>query len=387
MDSTQQFFDLTADFSDIPDGKQFQSWKLKILSKEEFYHLPTYQQLYYLTSFGLLAPSTHNTVPVRFYIHAQPFTLDIYADRKFVLPQSDSVGRQTAVGIGCTLTNITFAASHYEWDTRIDLIQNKISPFRNGEERYTHIAKVHFLPSNDKHHVESKWLQAMLKRKVIRAEFDSTKKLPDDIIQHLTETVKTDYSYISFHLITDKFRIHSLGKFEELAMRTVVENEKFALELGEWLLPNNETIPHGMRGREFGFDDAYAQRIHKGLLQEERLLPDEIAAFGTGGKIMMNSSPAIGVITVQQDIPSQQIEAGKFFEYTSLLLQQHQFAIAVHAGITEVDYVNRMFAVALRTRERPTVVFRIGKPLHEEDWERPHSARPLLEEILLDPNR
>ncbi|MDE2025861.1 MAG: hypothetical protein KGJ07_05185 [Patescibacteria group bacterium] len=384
MGTTDVFFDLSSTQIDIPDGKQFQSWKLKIFSKEEFQILEKKQQLLYLASFGILAPSTHNTVPERFIIHPEPFTIDIFIDQTHVLPQSDPVGRQTAVSIGCTLTNMQFVAAHYGLDTIINLIHNKISPFHAGENRYTHMIKVQLIPTSGEKHVEKAWLKAMLKRKVIRAEFDSTQKLPEDIMQQLLTVVKTDYSYISFHLITDKFRIHSLGKFEELAMRTVVEKEKFALELGEWLLPNNDAASFAMRGREFGFDDTYAQKIHKGLLQQERLLPDEIAAFATGGKIMMNSSPAIGVITIQQDIPSQQIEAGRFFEYTALLLQQHGFTTAVHAGITEVDYVNRMFAVALRTRERPTVVFRIGKPLSEKDWERPHSARPLLEELILE---
>jgi hypothetical protein len=31
----------------------------------------------------------------------------------------------------------------------------------------------------------------------------------------------------------------------------------------------------------------------------------------------------------------------------------------------------------------PSVIFRLGKPRHPTDWDRPHSSRPLLEELLL----
>jgi hypothetical protein len=55
----------------------------------------------------------------------------------------------------------------------------------------------------------------------------------------------------------------------------------------------------------------------------------------------------------------------------------------MHAGITEVDTASLALRGRLRTRRRPDVVFRVGRPLRPEDEARPHSSRPHLRDVLL----
>ena len=183
--------------------------------------------------------------------------------------------------------------------------------------------------------------------------------------------------------IHDKLTIQKISKYQEIADRTVLENEAFTSELGKWILPNTDSNTIGMQGKEFGFDDSFAKHIHEGLLKKTRLLPDEIAGFAASGKIMMNSSSGIAILLVKEDTYDQWLTAGRAYEHISLLLLKHGIFTSIHAGMTEVDRANRMLRALLRTNYKPVVIFRIGKPLLPKDAKRPHSARPPLEDILL----
>ncbi|HSQ28245.1 MAG TPA: hypothetical protein VLN49_00215, partial [Gemmatimonadaceae bacterium] len=88
------------------------------------------------------------------------------------------------------------------------------------------------------------------------------------------------------------------------------------------------------------------------------------------------------VITAARDDIEHRVAAGRSFEEMALRLSLAGFAVAMHAGITEVDAPNMALRGRLRTFDRPTVVFRTGKPLRPDDARRPHASRPPLEQVL-----
>src|SRR5512138_2541464 len=111
---------------DVPEGVAFDSWRLAVLSPDEFATAsgsasPSDAQLRYLASLALLAPSTHNTVPLRMRIDTSVAALDFALDRRAILPQSDAVGRQATVGLGAALANAALAAEAYGFAPTIDL--------------------------------------------------------------------------------------------------------------------------------------------------------------------------------------------------------------------------------------------------------------------------
>jgi hypothetical protein len=65
----------------------------------------------------------------------------------------------------------------------------------------------------------------------------------------------------------------------------------------------------------------------------------------------------------------------------ALRLSLAGMSVAMHAGITEVEAPNRALGGRLRTFQRPTVVFRLGRPLRAADGERPHSSRPRFADV------
>ena len=196
--------------------------------------------------------------------------------------------------------------------------------------------------------------------------------------------VNKNFPQLSLFLISDREGLYNIAKLQELADRSVFEDEDFSYEVGHWLYSNKDEVNTlGMRGAEFGFDTEFSERVHRGLLKEERLLPDEIAAFATAGKIAFKSSSAVGIIAVSNDSILERVHAGRALEYLALFLQKHNFCISIHAGMVEVERVTKMLMRFLQINKQPIVVFRIGQPIRQEDRNRPHSARPNLDNILL----
>ena len=375
---------------DVPSGDPFRPWRVRILTKAEFEDLGanaplSYLQLAYLAAFNLLAPTSHNTVPQRFFIDPKNSRLSVVLDRSFVLSASDVHGRQAAVSVGCGIANSVIAAECYGLRAHVHVLDVPVEstrPMVPGATRYVTLADIVFTPSSVSS-LPRAWLGALVARKMVRAEYDAGVSLSGEVVAKLDGWIRDRHDDIQLHLVTDTPTKLFVGKFQELADSTVVNRDSFAIELGDWLLQNDADAVLGMRGREFGLDDEATRRLRGGLRREISLLPDELAGFARAGNIGIRSSSAIGVLTVHEDTVPARLRAGWAFEELALLLYQHGFVTAMHAGITEVDVPNMALRGRLRTTRRPTVVFRMGKPLQVVDGLRPHSSRPPLTDLIL----
>lgn len=349
-------------------------------------------QLECLASFGVLAPTTHNTVPQRFKLRPESSSLEIFVDRDLVLPESDPKGRQAAVSIGCVVTNIELAAAVFGRVTEVrGLLTNPdaLQPAPAASEaydRYVPVVQLRF--EQPRPPLAADWLDTMLEHKVVRAEYDAAVTLPTDLAERIPQIVEELLPAplaLKAHVLSGAFALRAIGKFQEQADRFVLENPRFARELGAWLLPNSDTVrPTAMRGAEFGFDDIFSEQVHSGLLGRTRLLPDQIAAFAKGGKVGLESSSAVIVLTTDGDDVERRLAAGRACHRISLELQRAGFVSAYHAALTEVEWVARMFsATLLRSTRRPMALLRVGRPKRAGDAARLPAARPSLAKLLL----
>lgn len=375
--------------ADVPPGERYDAWRLRLLGADEFAELSvsadrlSRTQLAYLAWLNLLAPTSHNTVPQRFRLHPEENALAIWVDRDYVLAASDEKGREAQVSLGCGIANTMLGARCYGLDAELTLhprIGESVLPLVLGEPAYAEVARIRFgvgaVP------LDREWLRSMLARKVVRAEFDERVELDSALAERMRKVVAA-YSGLELHLITDPATKMFLGKFQEIADSTAFNRDTFALELGAWLLENDDPSFLGMRGAEFGLSDSVSRRMHEGLLRIQTLLPQEIAGMAKAGYVGMRSSSAVAVITAEEDCARLRVDAGRAYEELALLLMQSRFCTAMHAALIEVDAANLSLRARLRTRWRPTVLFRVGRPANERDWDRPHSVRPGLEKLLL----
>lgn len=379
----------------VPPGPAFDAWRVPLLSPDEFAALGSGEawsrgQLRYLASFGLLAPSSHNSVPQRFRLLPEQGRIELSVDRRYVLPASDPSGRQCSIGLGCCLANLELAGAALGVGMRARLLTGAASIRPLAEPAAA--AAVVDVSSLELFRLEApalgaEWLALLRDHKVVRAEYDRTLPLPSALAHRLGQALRDGAGAgpsLELHLLDDPTRLRALGRFQEQADRFVFEMGSFTRELGDWLLPNDDVAPVGMRGREFGFDDGFAAHVHLAL-REQRLLPDQLAGFAKGGRLGIESSSAALVISVEQETPDAWIAAGRAAQRLSLECQKDGFHSAYHAGLTEVEWARQMLAASvLHTARVPVVVLRVGKPKRTEDLARPHAARPPLNDVLLD---
>ncbi len=374
----------TSTANDVPPGSAFDAWRVRVVERADFNHLGAREQLEYFAAFALLAPTTHNTVPQRMRVDHDRRSIEFALDRRAILRQSDANGRQATISLGAAIANAVLAAEAYGCVAAIVAhpdVEHLIRPAGPDDEPIVRVATVSFdavaSPLRD-----LSWVSAMVRRKMVRAEFDERVKLDPSLTSELASMTASVHAGLTLHPIADAPTLLALGKFQELADSTVINRTAFARELAEWLVDNDGDQPLGMRGREFGLSDEAARRFRHGLAGTGPLLPDETAAFAKAGNTGMRSSSVVAVVTAARDDVEHRLAAGRTFEAIALRLTLAGFSVAMHAGITEVEAPNMALRGRLRTLQRPLVVFRVGKPLNIADSERPHSSRPRLVDVL-----
>ncbi len=365
-------------------NKNYESWSVR-RSPDDFNNLETKEKLKYLCLLAHLAPSSHNTQPWRFFIDESSPSITVYLDRKFVLPASDVDGRQALVSVGCAIENLICSAAYFGFKSTTELLtanNNTAKPFSESESRLTPLAKITVKKTEPNIDLEKIRL-AIFNRKIIRAEYDPQKQIPENILQSIQNFA--DGEIAKLHIITDGIRKLGIAEFQAQADGFVINSPKFSKELGDWLLPNNTDSFMGMPGIGFGLLDDQALRMHRGLLGETPLQPEDGLKFATAGKIGLEKSPAIAVITTKKDDMEHWIAAGRLFERIFLELTSRGICVAMHAGITEVALIKKIFSMTFGTMRHVTVLFRMGYAKNENDALRPHTPRlPLSEVIITD---
>ena len=346
------------------------------------------QDLLEIVRYALTAPTTHNTVPERFRLRPEAGRLDVVLDRTAVLPASDPDGRQATISAGCALAAADVAGRALGWVCRIEVPEDRdpdVTPLtgRTGTTALCDIGTL-VLAGRSKTSDPAP-LAALRSRRVVRCEYDRSPL--DPATEKLLRQVVTEVDRrLEVHLLTSDTDRHAFAKYQEDAERTVLERPEFVRELGDWLLPNEDTTtPVGMRGGELGFDSVVTRRLREGLLGTGPLLADEVAGLAIAARVAVKSSSAVVVIAAPDDTCVLRVAAGRAYLLAALALQAHGLATAMHAAVPEVRRVGRVVAATLlHTRRRPLVVFRTGRPFRADDHRRIRSTRPEPATVLVD---
>ncbi|MFA5771043.1 MAG: hypothetical protein WC894_06170 [Patescibacteria group bacterium] len=364
-------------------GQNYSIWQTTPLQPEEFTKLSSKEQLTHLCLTAHLAPSSHNTQPWRFEIVPDRTEIIINIDKELILPASDINGRQTIISIGCAIANIKVAANYFGYQVETTILNNDKQIFKPTENHIglIPIIKVKMLPKTSTENFGDIY-QAIFKRKVTRAEYLENSELPVKILEEINSFTNDK---IKIHIVSDRLRRLTISEFQGQADNFVINSKKFSRELGEWLLPNNTTSNVGMPGIGFGLGNDEADRLHRGLKGEIPLNPADGLKFSTGGKIGIEKSPAICFLTAADDTIENWIAAGEIVENIFLKLVANGIMFTMHAGITEVSLINKLFSMSfLGTSRKILSLFRMGYLKRIEDGDRPHSPRLPLDKVIIN---
>lgn len=313
---------------------------------------------------GVRAANTHNAQPWSFTIDPQSSRIAISLDRTRVLPASDPETRQSVISLGCAAENILIAAAAAGWNGEITVRETTMEIlFQKSSLPLADAALAPFIEP----------------RKVIRADFDRERKIPEMFRQSILALAD---AHTQIFLLEDIERRQALAELQGQADGFVINDSVFAKELGDWLLPNDTASLLGMPGAVFGIHDDQARRINRGFSGIEPLQPEDALRFALGGKRLMEQTPCIAVIGAAKDDFPHWIAAGQALERILLLAKQHNLAASIHAGMIEVPLIREMCAAILETQSFPLAVVRLGYLKYEKDAARPRTRRLPITDVI-----
>lgn len=338
--------------------ENYAAWEIKPLDNLD---ISKEQLCRHLISWAILAPSTHNAQPWRFRLNMRENSIEICLDKTFVLPASDPTSRESLISLGCALENLVMSANSYGLGCRINFQNHSVKVWLTG------LARLNCL--------DQKILAAIKNRRVNRGKFDHAQQIPNEIVQKFKDAASASGLTIDF--VTDTASRFAIAELQYFADRYVITKTNFRNELANYLLPNDTIRKRGMPGATFDLEDNPAKEIHELLKTSGPFDPDLAAGFAIASRESTKSSPLLAVISIPEDKSIWWIKAGQLFEKIAILAVLENLAFAINAALIEVEIFNKMLKTQLGRKERPTILMRIGYPIHVFG----HSPRVLADEI------
>lgn len=372
--------------TDIKNGPNYDVWRTPKLNHEQFESLSVEEKLLYFVTLAHMAPSTHNTQPWAFSFFekdSKGCPLTLYLDRDRVLPASDIRGRQAVISVGAALSHIEIAASHFGLNATVKdepITPSKVLPYKLSEDvsRYVKLCKIEF--GKAEFGKDNGLYNAIFTRRVNRNITDTTKEIPSEL-QDKIQTLEVSGTHLYILNARDP-RIAGIAEFQGQADAYVANSEKFAGELGDWIVENDTQEFLGMPGDTYGMTDAQARHTKYALQGKEILSANDIAAFSRGSTSGIRTASLVSMITVDKDIPEYWLKSGKLLGRIGLTLTKYGMSYAMHAGLAEVSLTRFGLSKAIFSTGTPVILFRAGYPRPDLVIP-PHSPRLPVEEVVI----
>jgi hypothetical protein len=218
-------------------------------------------QMRFLLSYAILAPSGHNTQPWKFQVEGGGRSLVAYADYDRRLRIADPDDRELLMSIGAALANLRVAAARFGCQAIIEPISGAASPLARGRGGCEAVALVTLAPA-DAGHLQGldaglrELFPAILRRRTNRGAFASKPLLPEHLacLANLAG-LSLPRRYIGVRLITEWGLQGRLGQMIAAGDRAQMGNPAFRDELAGWVRVNSAGHGDGVAGDGLGVPD------------------------------------------------------------------------------------------------------------------------------------
>ncbi len=313
------------------------NYKAWLINPEDFpYKDGLERQIAFLTGYGVLAPSMHNTQPWVLEIEYNQLTIKPNGERLLNIGDPNKQG--IYIALGAFAENIVQAAKAFGLKTVMRVDDGIIKLTFTGNP---------MKPNNTK-------------------AFDNiTGRLSSKLTyidKTLSKSVKSQLKNLNEEGIKIEIIEHG-KKFEELvnnhlkAASSIAKIPEFAQELAEWLRSNDTKAADGMPGFVTGMPSLKA-RIGKVLISKKPTLLQKLALKD---RDLLESSSAILVVSIAGHInPSKSAKTGQIIERVWLKLTELGLsAHPMYASIQEPKALKRL-AEIVGTQSTPLFFMRIG---------------------------
>ncbi len=320
-------------------------WKEHITSLK----VPSFEKLYpTLVTAGKYAPSMHNTQPWIFKRHKNKVVISKNVDREIV--HGDKRSHGFVIGMGAVIENISQVCDYFGYRVKVDHVD-------------TTSVEVVFTKSKAKKS-ENHLVFSIPNRQTNRSLY-LAKKNP----KKFTETIKKLKGVVRI----EGKKKDILGEIVKDADFASFSNKFFRSELATWIRHGKQHDNLGMNTHSMNFPPFLKPFI-------SRLLPylpvGKVA--GKKDRELVKHTPTMLIIATKADTISSWIQAGRTYQYISLLastfgMQTHPMYAPIHIDEYR-DKLSNLFTKGLY----PQFNLRVGFPSEE----RPHSSRLPIEKLM-----
>jgi hypothetical protein len=303
---------------------------------------PITEQLQFLLSYAVLAPSEYNTQPWLFKVRNQ--TIELYADRSRRLPRLDPDDRELTISCGAAFLNLRLALRHFGYADEVVIHFHQDAP--------DFLAQVSLGRRRTATRQEHALFHAILRRRTNRQVFEDW-AVPTTLL--LTLKVIAEQEGVWFQVIQGEEARQAVADLVATGDRMQWADKHFRQELAKWVRPSGLESHDGLPG--------YAHA--KGTFASS-VSPFVVRTFNMGNgeaakdRQLAAGSPVLAVLGTLGDSWSDWFSAGQAVEKVLL----HACAKEVWASFVnqpiEVPSLRAALREILGRIDFPQIVLRMG---------------------------
>jgi nitroreductase len=304
-------------------------------------------QARFLLRYAILAPSSHNSQPWEFVI--DDGMVEVHATEERWLDVADQDKRELYLSLGCAVENFAVAAEHFGLGVDV-AYRDDPSP----------VAVVDLQPDGEpSSHRSPELFDAMTERYTNHHLFRE-EPLDTAVLERLRDVISEDDVTMT---VLDGELKETVAELQGDADRRQMENPAYRKELGHW-------IGIGALG-----DSWLKARIGQAVVSHLNVGDREAQKNSK----LVQSAPAVCVLSTDSDEPSARVKAGHVYERMSLIATSEGVAVHPMSQILERPEMRETLADRLDgDGELPQHLFRLGYPEAEQG----HTPRWPLETFL-----
>ncbi len=299
-------------------------------------------QLEFLLTYGVLAPSSHNSQPWLFRIGVTDVA--VYADPRRTLPVIDPQGRELAISCGAVVFNLSVAAEYFGHAYQVEWLPNPAEP--------NLMARFHLGLRADTGAEDVLLFHALTRRRTNRRPFRPD-PLPTELLLRLQEAATREGAWLV--ILNGDSRRLAVAELVAQADRVQWADRRFRRELARWVRPKPDPNGDGLPVQEYGIRDwlSFAG-------------PTLIRTFDHGGGVaardrdLAAGSPVLAVLGTERDDPPSWLRTGQALQRVLLTARaDHVWASFLSQPIEVPELRPKLGEIAGRAGY-PQVLLRLG---------------------------
>lgn len=345
---------------DVMVMDNYKAWKINV---DDFYILkPGVEQLRFLIKFAVLAPSSHNSQPWKFFVRND--SVEIQPDFTRALPKSDTNHRQLFISLGCALENLLIAADYFGFRTSVKYFFGA----SNGTTIFVRLAGGDARAGvRDARHL----IFSIPRRNTNRSKYHGDPP-EESFVAYMKNCAEFD---MRVDVISKKQKRDAIAAVVVDAGITAMEDSGFREELSLYVKSNITGAYAGMPGHTLGIP-APLSFLLSPLLKRFNM---NKAGKKQDLALLQSHTPAFVIISTRDDDARSWIRTGQRYERIALEAERRDIRTAPMAAVIQIGEFYKNLQNILGTQFRPQMFFRVGY----SGRNMPHSPRFLAENVIV----